>query len=89
MKHAPEIEITDQMISAGAGILAECEDSAATPQHIARRVYQAMEHARLHHQLLNALRRLLSDSQYKDHPEASQMAIDAIVAATGKHPREQ
>lgn len=36
--------------------------------------------------LLNALRRLLNDSQYKDHPEASQMAINAIVAATGKHP---
>lgn len=38
--------------------------------------------------LLDALRRLLSDSQYKDHPEASQMAINAIVAATGKHPGE-
>jgi ketopantoate reductase len=25
-----------------------------------------------------ALRRLLNDSMYKDHPEASQMAIDAL-----------
>jgi UDP:flavonoid glycosyltransferase YjiC (YdhE family) len=28
--------------------------------------------------LREALKRLLNDSMYKDHPEASQMAIDAL-----------
>lgn len=32
--------------------------------------------------LLGACRRLVNDSMYKDHPEASQMAIDAIAAAS-------
>lgn len=36
--------------------------------------------------LLAALGRLLNDSMFKDHPEASQMAIDAIIKATGEHP---
>lgn len=33
--------------------------------------------------MLAALQRLVNDSMFKDHPEASQMAIDAITAATG------
>lgn len=34
--------------------------------------------------LLAALECLLHETMYKNHPEASQMAIDAILKATGK-----
>jgi hypothetical protein len=34
-------------------------------------------------EMLAALGRLVNDSMFKDHPEASQMAIDAIAKATG------
>ena len=33
--------------------------------------------------LLDALKRLVNDSMFKDHPDASQMAIDAIAKAEG------
>ncbi len=37
--------------------------------------------------MLAALQRLVNDSMFKNHPEASQMAIDAIAKATGEAPR--
>ena len=36
--------------------------------------------------MLAALQRIVNDSMFKDHPEASQMAIDAIAKATGSQP---
>lgn len=35
--------------------------------------------------MLLALKRLVNDSMYKDHPEASQMAIASIAEAEGAH----
>lgn len=36
------------------------------------------------HDMYAALGRLLNDSMFKDHPEASQMAIDALAKARGE-----
>lgn len=37
--------------------------------------------------LLGACRRLVNDSMFKDHPEASQMAMDAIAMSEGYTPQ--
>lgn len=53
------------------------------PAHTARRLCgeAAAEIERLEHEnkrLRTSLERMLNDSMFKDHPEASQMAIDAL-----------
>ena len=75
MAASKRVALVDCQVSfkRGKGYQTDCAEREAN----ARLIAAAPE-------LLVALRRLLNDSMYKDHPEASQMAIVAIAKAEGR-----